>query len=143
MSIESYCAEPTGSPENTSYAWDISHALVTTYHPYSHSPSELTEYLKRKLHSQRAKRLGRSPPTQVESNVQLERNSVPSSFAHAMQMQQTYDNNDYATAIITASRTWRKGAHATPPGLLTPMSQGQLIYTNDSLAATSTMMLGW
>ena len=79
----------------------------------------------------------------LRSLVALRPCGVPSSFAHAMQMQQTYDNNDYATAIITASRTWRKGAHATPPGLLTPMSQGQLIYTNDSLAATSTMMLGW
>ena len=75
MSIEFYCAEPAGSPENTSYAWDISHALVTTYHPYSHSPSALTEYLKHKLRSQRAKRLGRSLPAQVEPNVQLERNN--------------------------------------------------------------------
>ena len=30
------CAEPS-DPLNTSYAWDISHALVTTYHPYCHS----------------------------------------------------------------------------------------------------------
>ena len=74
MSIELYCAEPTGSPENTLYAWDISHTLVTTYHPYCHSPSALTEYLKQKLHLQRAKRLGRSLPAQVEQSVQLERN---------------------------------------------------------------------
>ena len=56
------------------YAWDISHALVNTYHPYCHSPSALTEYLKNKLRIQRAKRLGRSLPTQVESNVRPERN---------------------------------------------------------------------
>ena len=69
-----HCAEPT-DPLNTSYAWDISHALVTTYHPYCHSPSALTEYLKQKLHHQRAKRLGRSLPTQVEQKVPLERNN--------------------------------------------------------------------
>ena len=63
------------SPETTSYAWDISHALVTTYHPYCHNPGALTEYLKQKLRAQRAKRLGRSLPTQVESNVQPERNT--------------------------------------------------------------------
>ena len=74
MSIELVCAEPTDSPQNTSYAWDISHALVTTYHPYCHSPGALTEYLKQKLRSQRAKRLGRSLPAQVEPSVQLERN---------------------------------------------------------------------
>ena len=67
------CAEPT-DPLNTSYTWDISHALVTMYHPYCHSPSALTEYLKQKLRHQRAKRLGCSPSTQVEQNVPLERN---------------------------------------------------------------------
>ena len=67
------CTEPT-DPLNTSYAWDISHALVTTYHPYCHSPSALTEYLKQKLRHQRAKRLGRSPIAQVEQNIPLERN---------------------------------------------------------------------
>ena len=69
------CAEPT-DPLNTSSAWDSSHALVTTYHPYCHSLSALTEYLKQKLCHQRAKRLGRSPSTQVEQNVPLERNTV-------------------------------------------------------------------
>ena len=68
------CAEPT-DPLNTSYAWDISHALVTTYHPYCHSPSALTEYLKQKLHHQRAKHLGRSPSAQVEQNIPLKRNT--------------------------------------------------------------------
>ena len=67
------CTEPT-DPLNTSYTWEISHALVTTYHPYCHSPSALTEYLKDNLHVQRAKRLGRSHSAQVEPNVPLERN---------------------------------------------------------------------
>ena len=62
------------SPWTTLYAWDISHALVTTYHPYCHSLSALTEYLKQRLRSQRAKRLGRSLPAQVEQSVQLEHN---------------------------------------------------------------------
>ena len=44
------------------------------YHPYCHSPSALTEYLKQKLRVQRAKRLGRSPSAQVKPNVQLEHN---------------------------------------------------------------------
>ena len=74
MSIEFYCAEPADSPWNTSYAWDNSHALVTTYHPYCHSPSALTKYLKQKLRLQWAKRLGHSLPAQVEPNVQLKRN---------------------------------------------------------------------
>ena len=68
------CAEPA-DPLNTSYAWDISHALVTMYHPYCHSPSALTEYLKQRLRHQRAKCLGRSPSAQVEQNVTLERNT--------------------------------------------------------------------
>ena len=46
------------------------------YHPYCHSPNTLTKYLKQKLRAQRAKRLGRSLPAQVEPNVQLERNTV-------------------------------------------------------------------
>ena len=62
------------SPLNTSYAWDISHALTTLYHPYAHDPSALTEYLKRKLQVQHAKRRSRSHPAQVEQNVPLERN---------------------------------------------------------------------
>ena len=61
-------------PLNTSYAWDISHALATLYHPYTNNPSALTEYLKRKLRVQRAKRRSRSHPTQVEPNIPLERN---------------------------------------------------------------------
>ena len=72
-----YCTELLRLPWTTSYAWDISHALVTTYHPYAQSPSALTEYLKHKLHLQWAKRLGRSLPAQVEQSVQLERNTLP------------------------------------------------------------------
>ena len=68
------CEEPT-DPLNTSYAWEISHALITTYHPYCHSPSALTEYLKQKLHVQRAKCLGCSPSAQAEQNVPLEHNT--------------------------------------------------------------------
>ena len=66
-------AEPS-DPLNTSYAWEISHALVTTYHPYCHSPSALTEYLKQKLHAQRAKRLGRSHSAQAKQDIPLEHN---------------------------------------------------------------------
>ena len=76
-----YCAEPT-DPLNSSYAWDISHTLITTYHPYCHSPSALTEYLKQKLHLQRAKRLGRSLRAQVEQDVPLKRN-ITSDFTLA------------------------------------------------------------
>ena len=46
------------------------------YHPYCQSPSALTEYLKQKLHHQRAKHLGCSPTAQVEQNVPLERNTT-------------------------------------------------------------------
>ena len=74
MSIESTVAQDLQTPLNTSYTWDISHALVITYHPYCHSPSALTEYLKQKLRHQRAKWLGRSLPAQVEQNIPLERN---------------------------------------------------------------------
>ena len=41
------------------------------YHPYCHSPSALTEYLKQKLCHQPAKHLSRSLPTQVELSVPL------------------------------------------------------------------------
>jgi hypothetical protein len=71
------CTELLKTPLNTSYAWDISHALITTYHPYCYSPSALTEYLKQKLRHQQAKHLGCSLPAQVEQNIWLERNSRP------------------------------------------------------------------
>ena len=62
---------------STSYAWDISHALATMYHPYCHSPGALTEYLKEKLRQQRAKHLSCSISAQVEQNIPLECNSHP------------------------------------------------------------------
>ena len=46
------------------------------YHLYCHSPSALTEYLKQKLRTQRAKRLGRSLPAQVKQDVPLECNTT-------------------------------------------------------------------
>ena len=76
------CAEPT-DPLNTSYAWDVSHALITTYHPYCHSPSALTEYLKQKLRLQRAKRLGHSLTAQVEQHIPLECNTYASTSWYA------------------------------------------------------------
>ena len=91
------CAEPT-DPLNTAYAWDISHALVTTYHPYCHSPSTLTEYLKQKLRHQRAKRLGRSLSAQVEPNVPLERNI----------------NSDFTLAATTLEYLDRRGEQNVP-----------------------------
>ena len=98
MSIESYCAEPTDSPETTSYAWEISHTLITTYHPYCHSLSALTEYLKQKLRLQWAKRLGRSLPAQVEQSVQLERNI----------------NSDFALATTTLDYLEQRGERNVP-----------------------------
>ena len=80
------------------YAWDISHTLVTTYRPYCHSPSALTEYLKQRLQLQRAKRLGRSLPAQVEPNVQPERNI----------------NSDFALATTTLDHLERRGERNVP-----------------------------
>ena len=69
------------------------------YHPYCHSPSALTEYLKQKLRHQRAKRRGRSLPTQVELNVQPERNI----------------NSDFPTlATIHKERLERRGERNVP-----------------------------
>ena len=56
-------------------AWDISHALTTLYHPYTHEPAVLTEYLKCKLQVQCAKHQSHSHPAQVELNVSLECNN--------------------------------------------------------------------
>ena len=91
------CAEPT-DPLNTLYTWDISHAFVTTYHPYCHSPSTLTEYLKHRLCLQRAKRLGRSPSAQVEQNIPLERNI----------------NSDFTLAATTLEYIDRRGERNVP-----------------------------
>ena len=74
MSIESLLHRTCRPPEPTLYTWDISHAFVTTYHPYCHSPSTLTEYLKNKLHHQQAKCLSHSLPAQVEQDVSLKCN---------------------------------------------------------------------
>ena len=91
-------AQNLQTPLNTSYTWEISHALITTYHPYCHSPSALTEYLKHKLHLQRAKRLGRSPSAQVEQNVPLERNI----------------NSDFTLAATTTEYIDRRGERNIP-----------------------------
>ena len=80
------------------YAWDISHTLVTTYHPYCHSPGALTEYLKQKLCLQQVKRLGRSLPAQVELSVQLERNI----------------NSDFTLATTTLDYLERRGERNIP-----------------------------
>ena len=69
-----YCAEPADPPWTTSYAWDISHTLTNMYHPYCHSPSALTKYLKAKLRAQHAKHLSRSLTTPVEQNIPLKHN---------------------------------------------------------------------
>ena len=91
------CAEPT-DPLNTLYAWDISHALVTTYHLYCHSPSALTKYLKQKLRHQRAKHLGCSPSAQVEQNVPLGCNI----------------NSDFTLAATTTEYIDRRGERNVP-----------------------------
>ena len=90
MLIESHCAEPADPPESTSYAWDISHTPATTHHLYCHSPGALTEYLKQKLHHQRAKRLSCSLPTQVKQNIPLKRN-INSDFTLAATIVQYLD----------------------------------------------------
>ena len=68
------------------------------YHPYCHSPSTLTEYLKQKLHLQQAKRLGRSLPAQVERSVQLEHNI----------------NSDFTLATTTLDYLERRGERNVP-----------------------------
>ena len=71
----SFVVQNLQTPSNTSYTWEISHTLVTTYHPYCQSPSALTEYLKQRLRAQRAKQLGHSHSAQVKQDVPLERNN--------------------------------------------------------------------
>ena len=72
----SLIAQNLQTPWTTSYALDISHALVITYHPYAHEPSALTEYLKQKLRSQRAKHLSRSHSAPVKPNIPLGHNTI-------------------------------------------------------------------
>ena len=98
MSIELLVVQNLQTPLNTSYAWDISHALVTTYHPYCHSPSALTEYLKQKLRLQRAKRLGCSLLAPVKQNIQLECNI----------------NSDFTLATTTLDYLERRGERNVP-----------------------------
>ena len=68
------------------------------YHPYCQSLSALTEYLKQKLCSQRAKRLGCSLHTQVELDIQLERNI----------------NSDFTLATTTLDYLERRGERNVP-----------------------------
>ena len=70
----------------------------TMYHPYYHSPSALTEYLKHKLRSQQAKHLSRSLPVQVKQNVPLKRNI----------------NSDFTLAATTLEYLDRRGEHNVP-----------------------------
>ena len=73
----SHCrTEPAGSPEPPRTPGISPTPSNTTYHPYCHSPSALTEYLKQKLHHQWAKHLGRSCPTQIKQNIPLEHNTL-------------------------------------------------------------------
>ena len=75
MSIESLLRRTCRPPEPPRTPGISPMPSPTTYHPYCHSPSALTEYLKAKLHAQCAKRLSCSLPAQVEQNVLLERNN--------------------------------------------------------------------
>ena len=49
--------------------------LNTMYHPYAHSPSALTEYLRQKLGYQCAKQLSHSLSVQVKQNAPLKCNT--------------------------------------------------------------------
>ena len=98
MSIELSLRRTYRLPLNTSYAWDISHAPNITDHPYCHSPSALTEYLKQKLCHQQAKCLGCSPSAQVEQNVPLERNI----------------NSDFTLAATTTKYIDQRGERNVP-----------------------------
>ena len=100
------------SPLNTSYAWDISHALATLYHPYAQSPSALTEYLKRKLQVQRAKRRSRSHPAQVEPNVPLERNTNQR-LEQYLQIFVDYHQQNWASLLPLAQYTLNTWPNAT------------------------------
>ena len=73
------CAEPTDPPEPPCMPGISPTPSNTTYHPYTHSPSALTEYLRHKLHSQRAKHLSCSLTVQAKQNIPLEcNNDAPS-----------------------------------------------------------------
>ena len=94
------CTEPTDPPESTSYAWDISHAPTTTYHPYCHSLGALTKYLKEKLRQQWAKRLSRSLPAQVKLNIPLRRNTAATNESLQKEYQdQLHDHEFFMLAL--------------------------------------------
>ena len=94
------------------------------YHPYSHNPSALTEYLKQKLRLQRAKQLGRSLPAQVEPSVQPERNI----------------NSDFTLATTTLNYLERRGERNVPKRYLKdadwckdgPLGTGYYIADSDN-----------
>ena len=69
------CAVPTDPPEPPCMPGISPMPSNTMYHPYTHSPSALTEYLRHKLHSQQAKRLSCSLMVQAEQNIPLEHNN--------------------------------------------------------------------
>ena len=68
------------------------------YHPYTHEPSALTEYLKQKLHLQRAKHLSRSHLAQVKQSVPLKRNI----------------NSDFTLAATTLDYLEQRGERNVP-----------------------------
>ena len=107
MTIESLLHRTCRPPEPTSYAWDISHAFITTYHPYCHSPSALTEYLKQKLWHQQAKCLSHSPPAQVKQNIPLEHNSWCANLSdHGPQDSGHWQNNKISVCGIYGQDWW-------------------------------------
>ena len=126
MTIKSPLHRTCRPPESTSYAWDISHALVTTYYLYCHSPSALTEYLQQKLHHQRAKHLSCSLPTQVKLSIPLECNI----------------NSDFTLAATTIDYLDRRGEHNVPKRYLKeadwckdrPLGTGYYIANSDDPA---------
>ena len=94
------------------------------YHPYCHSLSALTEYLKQKLRAQWAKRLGHSLPAQVKPNVQLECNI----------------NSDFALATTTLDYLEQRGERNVPKRYLKdadwceegPLGPGYYIADSDN-----------
>ena len=77
------CAEPTDPPESPCMPGISPMPSSTTYHPYTQSPSALTEYLRQKLHLQCAKCLSRSHPAQVKQSIPLKHN-IKSDFTLAV-----------------------------------------------------------
>ena len=120
------CTEPA-DPLNPPHMPGISPMPSnTTYHPYSHNPSALTEYLKQKLHQQRAKHLSHSHPAQVEQNIPLKHNI----------------NSDFTLAATTVEYLDRRGEHNVPKRYLKeadwckdgPLGQGYYVADLDNPA---------